>query len=401
MKQAMLFIAILITNLSIAQQWNLIYSNEGQTLNDIQFVTDDLGYILGFDSSAFVMKTIDGGANWQRMPIPNSYALKLYFLNENLGYVITSGTPNKLYRTTNGGINWGIHPLDSAYFVTGLAFKNETDGFYLNNEGRLRSIANSGSTYSYISNNFPGDGEIVFTNEMNGYIGSSLGLNKTINGGETWEFIEMDNYPEYNGVFAFSNTNIGYMTRRGELQYQGKIMKTIDGGFNWEEKAMYEAQSIAAVDDFCLAVRDSGNMVWSADGGETWTEEYLNSLYYGSESYTCALSPSKQAYLIDGYPGRIYKRNGEISLLNENNNELIFDVYPNPGNDELFFSKALAERGKKLSIAFINALGQITLVHPYDYLKNSVSIKNLAKGIYTMQVFEEGQLIGNKKFMKN
>jgi photosystem II stability/assembly factor-like uncharacterized protein len=399
MKKIILLAILIISNFCYAQQWDVIYANEGQTLNDIQFVTDDLGYVLGFDTSAFLLKTTDGAQSWQRFPIPNSFALKLYFLNENLGYVITSGTPNKLYRTENGGAIWQIFNLDSAYFISGMAFKNEEDGFYMNNEGRLRGITNSGLTYSYISNSFPGNGAVIFTDENNGYIESSIGLNKTTDGGNNWIFIDVNGYPYNNDAISFSSTNIGYMSVSLDIPHQGKIIKTTDGGFNWEEKALYEAKSITSLDDVCLAVRDTGNIVFSGDAGENWTEEFLGTLYYGSETYKCALTPSKEAYLIDGFPGRIYKRNGAITALNEKTIHLKNSIYPNPAIDEIFID--LNNNHDKITIIILNTLGQTVLKQSYNKPLNSIDIKNLLNGIYTLQIFSNGKYLGSEKLVKN
>lgn len=79
------------------------------------------------------------------------------------------------------------------------------------------------------------------------------------------------------------------------------------------------------------------------------------------------------------------------------NNQPIFSIYPNPANDwiELYWDKQTPHNA---SYQILNALGQI--VQTGVYSNQPITIQNLSKGWYFLQVSTEEAVI-NKKFIKN
>lgn len=89
------------------------------SLSEVQFVTNDLGYILASTNAGAwpaILKTEDGGQSWTDLGIDvKKHAQSLFFVDENLGFITLSdnqGCPsNCLYRcfllkTTDGGQSW-------------------------------------------------------------------------------------------------------------------------------------------------------------------------------------------------------------------------------------------------------------------------------------------------------
>ena len=100
---------------------------QGNSLNAIDFVNDNIGYTDGAFGS--ILKSIDGGSYWnQLIPISNQSILSLDFTNTETGY---AGSFNqKLSKTTDGGLSCNSLQLpvtgqfDYLYSVLDIDFLN-------------------------------------------------------------------------------------------------------------------------------------------------------------------------------------------------------------------------------------------------------------------------------------
>jgi ELWxxDGT repeat protein len=235
------FGAILKSN-DAGNTWRRINTSFKNHLFNIQFVTDNLGYVIG---EKIVLKTEDAGETWSKLDIYNdSYPSpkNLFFLNKDFGFVF--GNDGKVFKTTDGGRYWkykrlGFSDLNSAYFL------NELKGFIV------------------------GNSKTIFT---------------TINGGETWDktVLEIEGL-NYNTNFTsiyFVNDSTGFVSGS-----RGEILKTNDGGETWELAVILENQMrvfdlIFQEPDLGYAIGESG-MFKTIDGGETWIAENLEYRYSG------------------------------------------------------------------------------------------------------------------------
>ena len=69
----------------------------------LQFTDSLRGYAVG--CSGTVLKTIDGGKNWQNtLTGSNEYFHDLYFVNPETGWVV--GSTGTILATRDGGISW-------------------------------------------------------------------------------------------------------------------------------------------------------------------------------------------------------------------------------------------------------------------------------------------------------
>ena len=80
---------------------------DGDLFTDIQFVTPQIGYVLGY--SGLLFKTTNSGKTWQKIKIQKSilnrtYLNALYFINEQTGFIC--GNNGIILKTTNGGNTW-------------------------------------------------------------------------------------------------------------------------------------------------------------------------------------------------------------------------------------------------------------------------------------------------------
>src|SRR4051812_17777108 len=111
MKRAVIFIALALTvSISALAQWDLQDSHSTANFRGIHAVNEKVAWASGTEGT--VLRTLDGGAHWQKCAIPPS-ADKLDFRgiwawDGNSAVVMSAGPgeQSRLYRTTDGCAHW-------------------------------------------------------------------------------------------------------------------------------------------------------------------------------------------------------------------------------------------------------------------------------------------------------
>jgi photosystem II stability/assembly factor-like uncharacterized protein len=225
MKKITTLLFILLA-MPIYAQW--VPQNSGVTvgLNDVYCITEDIVVVVG--ESGTILKTLDGGENWIQKTSGTTYNLhKVQFPSPNVGYAIGSmNTGNKiLIKTIDGGENWTSIDLEGTSSILDISCVNENIFYITCNDG-LKKTINGGNTFEIVNTNQYSD-NIQFISDQIGYTGNmqvdsagSDNLRKTTDGGNTWSVITSNNLIS----FFFLNENIGFINTTDGLY------KTIDGG---------------------------------------------------------------------------------------------------------------------------------------------------------------------------
>src|SRR5690606_22620231 len=116
----------------LGRTWVSVYQPEkpGGNIGVKMFTNKMIGYAYGMDvvycgtdcptySVGTLIKTIDGGETWFRLPDIPGGPTDLKFMDEQNGYVFAYG--GNLYRTIDGGLNWqlaGEVSSEGSYFVS-------------------------------------------------------------------------------------------------------------------------------------------------------------------------------------------------------------------------------------------------------------------------------------------
>lgn len=231
-------------------------------LVDITFLNGSTGWVVGcedynswyYGNFEFVIKyTQDGGDTWITQLYDTTFSLRaIHFLNENVGWAVGEkrdsmpGTDGILIKTIDGGVNWEYH-LDTNFLSLGSGFRDITftepkNGWILGggcifhssdggNTWQIQYMDPLGAAYYHFS-------KISFADSLNGLIAGSVNAGsagsapivfKTINGGNFWE--------EQAFWLPFSSFSGSWMISPdtsfvvGSL---GRIAKTTDGGATWD-----------------------------------------------------------------------------------------------------------------------------------------------------------------------
>ena len=189
----------------------LVYSS-------VYFINEIYGFASGYsvDTSKYiwkdiVIKTIDGGKNWQIIKENEKLSVKRFkkmmFSSPELGFMINDW--NEIYKTSDGGISW-YQPNNN------ILSSYHDNGLYI---GHLSKLILIDSLNIALTGN-----DRTYTDKYVGYISRST------DGGNIWYPYQTGLYGKINSGY-FKNTNIGWLVGDG-----GLILKTNNGGVYYYEK---------------------------------------------------------------------------------------------------------------------------------------------------------------------
>ena len=239
MKKSVFILFIIFTsyyNLNAQSGWLLLrpYPNNAETISSFYFPNKNTGYIVNsscyINCYSVIYKTTDAGLNWLRIYLSTtSYIKSLYFLSSDTGFCSMN---NYLYKTKDGGLNWiykGSYVsevIDFADLYTGYTVGGTEYG------PKIQKSTNGGESWQYIDPNISGwynwMRDIKFFNSNTGlFCGDQYYLYKTTNGGFNWNSV----YDPDWGIFysiSIVNNSLAFVAGNG-----GKILKSTNQGQNW------------------------------------------------------------------------------------------------------------------------------------------------------------------------
>jgi photosystem II stability/assembly factor-like uncharacterized protein len=270
-------------------------------INSYQYTDSNTVYAVLADSINYnIMKSIDGGINWQTIPsfsIHNCGIDKIYFDKTNNGLIIGSTDGGSvLLRSNDSGHNWILKKF--SYPLTDVCFINQDTGFLIGSicrcgghgcwtDGRIFLIKNSGETWDFKYSTEYYLQAFVLVNDFaafslepmeysRGGVPWGCQILKTSDTGNNWFYIYR-NWEDSLG-YSFNGSDISFIDeengfvvgRYGDSISSGAgILKTIDGGESWNlgwvfpDTANYEfnLKSIHFINSTGWAVGDGGIIV--------------------------------------------------------------------------------------------------------------------------------------------
>jgi len=259
------------------------------SLQNIQFLNAQTGYISSISYQGIFFKTTNGGLNWNGINInSNSYYTSFYFKDANTGIVcggsITYVPPppfpghyeyqEKIFKTTNGGINWTTFLFGTAGIFRTLCTYN--NNVFVFGEGSSKKSTDFGTTWSnleYAINPTPRFSFMIDSTE--GFIVGDYGRIAKFMG---------NSYPEYQNVslspytvysIHFTNVNTGFLlTTDPSLTGNSQIYKTTNSGVNWiysyYSNYGYFNNNINFANSNCGVACGERELLLTSNAGATW-----------------------------------------------------------------------------------------------------------------------------------
>src|SRR5476651_2179389 len=117
------FCFLLINNIIKAQIITLVCQNKQTNIRGLSVVDEKIAWVSG--SNGYIGITDDGGKNWiwQRVKgFEKSDFRDIEAFSDKDAIIMSSGTPALILKTTDGGLNWQLkyHNDDEAYFFDAI-----------------------------------------------------------------------------------------------------------------------------------------------------------------------------------------------------------------------------------------------------------------------------------------
>ena len=256
-------------------QWTPQVSGTNYALKSVYFVDENTGFACGFYQ---VLKTTNGGANWQISQVPGRHN-SLYFVDENTGFL--SSDSGKIYKTINSGVIWTPVNSGTPNNLMRIEFINGNTGLVVGYKRTVLKTTDSGeSWFSVIANldtlDFYG---CTFINENNYMVvGTNSSIYRSTNAGASWLASTLG---FVNPLWApdFINDNTGWITG-----CCGIFIKTTNAGLTWSPDiyltlghTIYTMKFINSTTGYMCG--DGGILYRTTNQGENWDSTITGGTY--------------------------------------------------------------------------------------------------------------------------
>ena len=380
---------------SVSAQLVSISSGVTVDLDDCYFITSNIGFVVG--GQGVVLKTTDGGVNWQEKSVSTLPFLQrpwlhsIVFTDANTGYAIGGGC----FKTIDGGETWT--ELPTGWTTTALfsvCFTDFNTGYIAGGNGNILKTTNGGANWTLQQG---GSGielhGVSFTDSNNGWAVGYCQILHTNNGGTTWTIQDQSpvNYYNCNAI----DQNTCYVSGTG-----GTILKTTDGGVTWNTQLTGTLSDITALFLFDAnngyAVGGQGTILHTIDGGLTWTAQQsglptgiLFSVYF----------PATDVGYIAGGSGLFLKttNGGYTGLYDSFSVNSYMQIWPNPAQET--FTINLPFAGDKTVLLMTDLSGRTVHYEPICKTTSTINCSHLNDGLYVIKTINDGKTTGCGKLI--
>jgi hypothetical protein len=226
--------------------WNVLHG-EIRDFTRVKFLNVNTGFVCGgYYIGAILYKTTNGGNNWFALNIPGGGQIifdDMSVLNEDTIWLAArESLIGGVFRTTNGGVSWTQQFGGGTENPNKIYMFNARIGFITNTNSGIKNIrktTNSGISWNILDSNDTFR-DIYFIDSMTGWKARGDNISKTINGGINWI---VQNLPTggnlITGIYKFTNINKDSIWGTGgsivfpPTQVRGIQYRTTNSGLNW------------------------------------------------------------------------------------------------------------------------------------------------------------------------
>ena len=398
--------------------------NTSNNLYSVKAVDTNIVWTCG--SSGMVLRTIDGGLNWDLRNTPNDSLIcsSIEAISADTAWVVADnleGGRAVLYKTTDGGINWIAKQSsnEAGSFYNAVKFYNKNDGiFYGDPENGYFAIYtsnNGGETWIRTDSSKipkPGNNEYGVANNLailgnKAWFGTMTAEEPRIfysnDRGKTWSAVPIKGGQSIVTSIAFSSELDGI------LLCNNNIGRTYDGGLTWNLSQLtgLGGEGLCYANPSSIIVVGYSETFVSTDKGTTWNVQSNNTSTLDAVSFAdSSIGWSVGAGIILKWIGGSLPDHLISSIIKTQNNiPSNFELkqnYPNPFNPVTTINYSIPKEENVVLKLFDNLGREIkTLLNEYKNA-GSYSIEfnasNLPSGVYYYQI-QAGNFLKTRKLI--
>ncbi len=279
-------IFVLLFSVSVSAQWT--WQNplpQGNTLNDVFFITNTIGWAVG--DAGTILKSVDGGASFEVINYPfhqNLYAVEFNDMQNG----VCVGESGIMLKSSDGGNTWNSKETGLTENLRAISMISPGKVWATGDDGTILHSDDSGDTWQVQwSDTSMSLSSVSFVDATHGWAagGNNSGgsvLLHTTNGGLTWTELSGGLLSPFS-VVQFIDTYTGFAILPSSPYGGGEsVYKTIDCGHTWTFlstpgwNSIFDIYFIDADHGWVVGwIGDTGQFSISSytnDGGNTWTE---------------------------------------------------------------------------------------------------------------------------------
>ncbi|MFH0735803.1 MAG: YCF48-related protein [bacterium] len=207
--------------------WNTLTTGGASLLYGIDFTNDTIGYACGY--LGLIVKTTNGGTNWFTSFNGSTQGfMDIQFVDENIGLAVAN--EGLILRTTDAGASWNTIPSGTTAYLKDISLFNNSVLYIAGEQGKILKSTDLGLTWTSLNSPWDAYETVCFTDDTTGFAGGSYGyIRKTTGAGDSlWSITASAGSSSWINSIYFVNSLTGYAA------CGAVIMKTTDGGTNWE-----------------------------------------------------------------------------------------------------------------------------------------------------------------------
>ena len=291
---------------------------QSYSINDLTGISfgDSLhGWVIG--EGGTTLETSDGGQTWRVTRQGTTERIQgVSFQDDQTGWMST--WEGNIWGTQDGGKVWTKQTSVSPKRLQGLTMANSSTGWAVGDSGLILATRNGGSTWEPQASGTQRNLWNVFTSDAQHAWACAPGRTvfQTSNGGNQWDSIAPVSWPDSGvsglasvdtlwGWVLFNDGNVWATTNSGRTwSFRGNtgsigwkhlsfvdpswgwavgdrgIVHSSDGGRTWQSQSAYGLKDVVGVTRMrAWAVGDSGRLLATTNGGESWVLQNSNITY--------------------------------------------------------------------------------------------------------------------------
>jgi len=336
---------VLIKTSDGGKNWekSILPSGTGGNFNDIYFINNNIGWICG---GSILLKTEDGGVSWLKNTniIGGNYT-EMYFYNDTSFIILAS---SYIYKTNDNGNSWLTVPFNYDISISATSFSCSNNKCWINTTSNTFFSEDYGNSWVNLEEKrlvFNFVDSITFSILWNN---NEKVLQRTNNYGATWEFVS-NNIP-YNNIYVVSKDTLYAINK---------------------------------------------NFFYSYNGGESWDSIIIP--FSNENLYTMSFINNNQGWFAGQY-GIIYRYSNLLNSIDSFNGlmDSNFIISPNPTNNELNLSNI---NNRENTVLIFNSNGYCCYYKKNVINNFKIDITTFKSGVYLilLQTKEKKQSL---KFIK-